>query len=340
MRPNFGVDDVLMAVDDLYGFQCEARELPSYSDQNFLITRDDGVKFVFKVANDEEPTEVLQFQQNVLMHLQKSDLSNQCPRVIAMVDGQRLGSMGQPSTHHTHPVWMVSFLDGKFMSKLPEYSPGLLHHLGSFLGTLDRELQSFQHPAMHRDLPWDLKQAGKLLPMIEHIDSAEHRTLVTKFLNRSVDQRGPRWETLRTTVIHNDANDNNILVENTGTAWRIQGIIDFGDMLHSYTIGELAIASAYAILQAVDIEEIVSMLCSLAQGYHRAWPLNSGEIDVLFDLVCLRLCTSVCMSARERKAAPDNAYLAVSEQPAWHALKQLATLYPEQVTETIIKAVS
>ena len=54
-------------------------------------------------------------------------------------------------------------------------------------------------------------------------------------------------------VIHNDGNDYNVLVEPSGD-WgnQVSGVIDFGDMVHSCRINELAVACAYAMLDKAD----------------------------------------------------------------------------------------
>jgi Ser/Thr protein kinase RdoA (MazF antagonist) len=92
-------------------------------------------------------------------------------------------------------------------------------------------------------------------------------------------------------------------------------------MVHTYTICEPAIAIAYMIMGKRDILETAG---HVLQGYQAMYPLTREEIDLLFDLIGTRLCMSVCMSAMERNRDPDNTYLAVSEQPAWETLEELA----------------
>ena len=55
----------------------------------------------------------------------------------------------------------------------------------------------------------------------------------------------PALESLRTSVIHNDANDHNVLVDDAGD--RVVGLLDFGDLVHSVTAQEAAVAVAYAM---------------------------------------------------------------------------------------------
>src|SRR5260370_40315721 len=65
---------------------------------------------------------------------------------------------------------------------------------------------------------------------------------------------GGRLSGLRRAAAHNDPNDFNILVApmEAGRHWRVTGILDFRDNVHTYAVADLAIAIAYAILGAAD----------------------------------------------------------------------------------------
>ena len=312
MRPECTIEEAGALARDLYGVKGDIKQLASYSDQNFLV----GREYVLKVANSSEPEPVLRFQQAALQQVYEADPSLNTPQVISMVDERTLALWDKK-----HLVWMVSYIPGQFMSDVKNPTKELLFSLGAYLGRLDLALHPFNHEAMRRDLQWDLQNASRLDGFLTYIDDADQRELVSQFLERFNTHVVPKFLDLRSSVIHNDANDNNILVNER--ADQIKGIIDFGDMVYSYTICELAIAIAYMIL---DKEDILATARAVVKGYHSTYPLQPIELDVLFDLICIRLCTSVCMSARERKRAPDNEYLAVSEKPAWRTLSLLAEI--------------
>ena len=134
----------------------------------------------------------------------------------------------------------------------------------------------------------------------------------------------PVLPTLRQSVIHNDANDYNVLVSPTevGSA-PVVSVIDFGDMVRTYTVCELAIAAAYAMLVKNDP---LSAAAQVVAGYHAAFPLSEAELEVLYPLICSRLCISVVNSAYQQKVEPGNAYLTISEKPAWTLLEQLVNI--------------
>jgi 4-aminobutyrate aminotransferase-like enzyme len=126
---------------------------------------------------------------------------------------------------------------------------------------------------------------------------------------------------LRQTVIHNDANDYNVLVDGDGEVQSIVGLIDFGDMVRSYTIGDLAIGVAYALLEAPDPLDVAAIV---TRGYHANNALDSNEIGALYGLICLRLCMSVCIAAHQTRQRPDDSYLAISQEAIRRTLPKLA----------------
>ena len=146
----------------------------------------------------------------------------------------------------------------------------------------------------------------------------------------------PRLPRLRRGVIYGDANDYNVLVSPPWPAPRkIAGVIDFGDMHYGLTASEPAIAAAYAILGKKDP---LSAAAAVVAGYHKEYPLAEAEIASLFVLMAARLAVSVTNSAYRKTVKPDDAYVTVSEVPAWEALERLAEIHPRFAHYTFRKA--
>lgn len=338
MRPDFSKQEAERFASSLYGLDAVATPLASYGDQNFLLDCTDGSRLVLKISNDQTSLAALDLQVQTFRHLAHHADGLKVPQVHLARDGTALLMVESPRQHTHHVIWMVTFLPGSLLSSLDDHAPDLLTTLGIFLGNLDQALSGYAHVAMHRFMPWDLKQTGLLRPNLQFIENPDRLKLATHFMNRFSRVVLPQLGSLRSSVIHNDANDNNILVASSRGRMEITGLIDFGDMVHTYTICELAIAIAYVIMGEKDVIETAGYVL---RGYHSANPVSRAEAGILFDLVCARLCMSVCMSARERRADPENEYLAVSELPAWTALNTLSSIDPEQakaafrsVTET------
>ena len=101
-------------------------------------------------------------------------------------------------------------------------------------------------------------------------------------------------------VIHNDANDHNVLVDEAGD--RIVGLLDLGDIVWSVTAHEAAVAAAYAMFDRADP---LAVLGTIVAGFDRTCRLTDDELDALPDLVLARVATSVSIAARQTRLDPD-----------------------------------
>ena len=127
------------------------------------------------------------------------------------------------------------------------------------------------------------------------------------------------WRALRHSVIHGDANDYNVLVRRG----RVVGLLDFGDMVHSAAVCDLAVALAYAML---DKPDPLAAALPVIQAYHARFPLTGAETDALFSLTAARLCLSLCYAAHNAQAKRGDAYQLVTAAPAWELLQRLDAL--------------
>ena len=128
------------------------------------------------------------------------------------------------------------------------------------------------------------------------------------------------WTSLRPGVIHGDANDHNVLAEPD----RMTGLLDFGDMVHSAIVCDLAVALAYAMLGERDP---LAAAGAVIRGYHRHNPLDLAEQLALDVLVRARLAASLCYAAHNKIRDPDDPYQVVSEAGV-RALFERLDAYP------------
>ncbi|WP_119301315.1 aminotransferase class III-fold pyridoxal phosphate-dependent enzyme [Dongia deserti] len=320
LPPAFTPDEVAGIARELYGLTGSLTPLDSERDQNFRLSEADGTNWVLKVANEAEDSQALAFQAALLRHVQAVDPALPLPHLRPTLAGEDLGKTRQRGGAE-HFVRLVSWLPGQLFSSCRK-TVDLHDSLGEILGRLDRALQGFGHAGGHRLFDWDIKQAGRSRARLEFINDPAQRAILEHFLGRFENEVASSLARLRAQVIHGDANDNNLLVDGP-IGQEITGLIDFGDAIHSATIGELAVACAYAILgEAAPID----VAGRIAAAYHRVYPLQSEELDLLFDLIAMRLVTSVTISASRRERVKDNAYLSVSEAPAWAMLERLRAM--------------
>src|SRR5712691_7901440 len=96
-------------------------------------------------------------------------------------------------------------------------------------------------------------------------------------------------------------------------------------MVHSCTVGNLAVAAAYAMLDKPDPLAAASRVVA---GYNAEFPLDEKELAALFGLISLRLCLSACLAAHQQQQRPDDDYLAISQTPLRRSLPELLRIHP------------
>ncbi|MGZ6366846.1 MAG: phosphotransferase, partial [Ktedonobacteraceae bacterium] len=334
-KPFFTVEDASRMALELYGLHVETRTLPGERDCNFHLKTDTGQELVLKIAPAVEQLETIDLQNKALEHLAALDHALILPKVLPTTEGKTIGTVID-TDGTTHFVRLLTFIPGNVLAETKPHTSELLYSLGSLMGTMDSAFQDFRHAAAHRMLKWDLQHTSWIHDYLHYIDQPEHRVIVEHFLAEYETQVLPLLPTLRMSVIHNDANDYNVLVDDTGAgARRVVSVLDFGDMVHTYTICELAIACAYAMMHKSDP---IMAATHVVSGYHKAFALSETEIEALYPLICARLCISVVNSAYQQNVEPQNQYLTISEQPTWSLLEQLVNIHPRLAHYSFRKA--
>ena len=324
--PRYDLAEAVHLVREMYGVEVSTSALPSERDQNFLLTTTAGERYVLKVANAAEDRARLEAQNAAMAHV--AGRVAFCPRVLPTIAGDTIGI----ATGGSHLVRLVTYLPGVPLAKAGARTPALLDNLGRAIGRLDAALVDFDHPAIHRDFHWDLANAahviGEYLPLVR--DDGD-RELVARVSASALPIVGARSAAFRRTVVHNDANDWNVLVDGD----RVAGIIDFGDMVHSWTVVDPAVAVAYAVL---DDANPLATAAAIVRGYHAEHPLRDEELAAVFPLASLRLCMSACIAAWQQKQRSDDEYLIVSQGPIRRTLPVLAAIAPRVAEQALREA--
>ncbi|MFC4623996.1 phosphotransferase [Daeguia caeni] len=289
---------------DIYGITGELELLSSERDANFRIRLATGEQALLKITNDAEPQGVTAMQTAALMHLAKIDPSLPVQRIHATLEGKAWTSVTS-ATGRQHIVRLMSYLEGKMLHAVTP-APGLHHALGNLLARLTLGLRGFFHPAGGHFLQWDIKQAHHLRPMIESVADQDLRRRLTYVLDHFKAEIAPRIPRLRAQMVHNDFNPHNIVVDAVA-ANRPTGIIDFGDMLFTPIICDLAIACSYHVQARENGGDGLDLVREIIAGYTKALPLEEEELELLPDLIRLRHITTLAITAWRAQLYPENA---------------------------------
>jgi Ser/Thr protein kinase RdoA (MazF antagonist) len=328
-RPSLTHDAAAAALERLWRVGGELSDLPSERDRNFLVRVDGTPRYVLKVSNLAEDRAFVELQHLALGRLAAKGLPVQ--RVVRTRDGEALADIDVDGGRAI--VRLLTWLPGVPLATLaPERRPPrLLEDLGRTMGRVASALATLDHPAGRREFQWDVVRFAEVVEAhADAVTDAARRDVLRRARERLATSLVPVLGTLPRSLIHNDANDHNVLVD--GAGYGVTGLLDLGDMVDSVTANEAAVAAAYAMLGAV---EPVDVLAHVVQGFHAERPLAPAEVAALGELVIARLCTSVVLSAHQTALDPDEPYLGISEAAAWELLERLVTVEPGAIAEAL-----
>lgn len=296
----------------------EIKKLWGYDNSNYLVKTKDK-QYVLKLyLKDTETFALVEAENEALLFLHKTN-NKIFPKPIIFKDNSLVKIIKIEEKELV--CRMLSYLEGELLGNVAP-TKTLYQSLGKFIAQLDIQLQSFNNKTINaRQWQWDIQYLHLNKKYIKDIQSAKKRNLINYFFQQFEENLIPVLPELRKSMIHGDANEWNVLVNN-GT---VTGIIDFEDLSYTPLIYELAVTIAYACLYVENPLEWASIII---ESYHNVLPLEEKEITILYYLIAARLCISVCNSAHSRKENPDNEYAFISEKPAWKLLHHWITINP------------
>ena len=298
-----------------------AQRLSSERDTNFQLLTRDGLAFVLKFANAAEPAAHINFQTEALLHIERTDPTLPVPRVFRNTAGLEetplLLSDGRPCVAR-----VLTWLDGVQMYRLP-IPAALRRDTGRTLARLGRALADFDHPASDRDLLWDIKTATRLSSMTAAITDPAMRGAVIAHLDRFDREFAPVLPALRSQVVHNDLNHHNVVI-NPARPEMVGGVLDFGDMVKTPLIIDVAVGASYMTALADDA---VQCVCDFVGAYHQVQPLTVQELAILPHLIVTRLVTTITITSWRAARYPENAdYILRNNGPARQGMARLAAI--------------
>lgn len=307
--------------NELYQIDGEFKFLPGEIDFNFRVKSSKG-DFILKISRPRADESYADFQNTLLQQVAASGLGVQAPQVIPDISGNYISKIKDEEGNY-RLVRLLTWINGRLLSQVNPQGEKLLLSLGKQVGLVTKSLQGYQHPYSNRVFEWDLGQAAWTYAYIHLFEHNEEKYRIIKYFKQQFKEISPQYKSLRKGVIHNDANDNNVIVSDDLANPEVLSIIDYGDAIYSQIINDLATCLSYAIMHK---EDVLAAAIPVIKGYHQQFTLLEAELEVLYTLVAMRLVISVTKSAINRQEEPGNEYLFISEQAAWDVLKKWEAL--------------
>ena len=189
------------------------------------------------------------------------------------------------------------------------------------------------HPDADHVLLWDIRQFPRLAPLVPALP-ADLQAGAQAFADRFRDSIAPSLAPLPTQVVHADFNPHNLLTDLKDPT-RITGILDFGDMVRTPRICDLAVAASYL----VNPQDPLSLLVPLVTAYHARLPLLREEIALLPDLITARMLITLTISSWRAARHPENAdYIQRNAASARAGLKVFRSGDPARLATALLSA--
>jgi len=308
--------------------------LPSERDANWRVDRDGEPWAVLKVSNTTETSEFLAAQHKAMRAVADAGVPASAPislggSDIVTIDG--------------YLARLLTWQPGVPMAQVHPAHDELLIDLGRTMGRVSLAMAPLTLPAAEREFHWDVARAGQVVDQLrEAVTNEADRALLDRALERWNRIVAPVLGDLPRQLVHGDANDHNVVVDpgdptDPSARFRaVTGLLDFGDMVMSARVSEVAVAAAYAVLSSGAARTPIDAIRLVVSGFHEVCPLTPAEVAVVWEFVRARLAMSVCHSAVQQAQRPGDAYLSVSEAAAWTALRAMDTV-PDRLAEYVLR---
>ena len=281
--PEFSFEEAARIAEELFGVAGTLVPLWGERDQNFTVIQDDHDGYVLKISNDREDPGALDFQIGALRWLAQHAPALPVPHIRPTLEGQLTARVTGPSGKG-HFVHMVTLLDGFTLAEA-EIDSDVLYAAGALAGEAAEGLRGFFHTAAGCKLFWDIRYIEEFAQYAPGLPNADLGRAVADFIPGFCAEILPVLDRFRAQVIHHDSCPANILLDPDDPR-RMTGLIDFGDMIHGPVAQDVAVA---AIELGSNGTDIVNDLATVVCGYDSAFPLEEGEIDLLYDLMVARV---------------------------------------------------
>lgn len=305
------------------------RRLRGERSHNSLIETADGRLLVLKVQSASEDPATIEFHAQALVHLASVDPSLPIERMVPTLDGELVPILRRDG--RAHPVRLVTYLPGVTFHDGQMVSVGACRAIGALLGRVSHGLATFDHPAADAFMPWDIANGLIADGELRAGASPATRRLVAAADDRLASARAA-MAVLPRQVIHNDGHAGNLLRADESSEV-VTGLIDFGDLVRTVTVADVAVAAANLAPHQADP---CVAAAAIAAGYHVHRPLDDAEIAALADLVLARISLSSLLVEHQIAHAPHIADDVRLELPLLHrALQSWLAIDPADVTDAV-----
>ena len=327
-------DEAVELAREVFGVKGTASALGSNQETNLRIDSVDGSRYVLKVANPAFGEDVLDLQNKAMQHVARSADGLEVPAPVPAVTGFDLVRV--PIRGRDHHVRLLTFVGGRMFSDVEYLGDEALARFGALAARLSEALATFDHPATDRTLQYDSRHADRVVnDLAGWVPDETHRADVTRLSETAWNALDPLLPDLRLQVVHADLADYNVVAQDDGTGrFMPSGVIDFGDVVRSWLVADLATAIASLLVRTRRSPLLDA--CAVVAGFHAVTPLTEPEIAALWPLVAARACVLATSAEHILAVDPGNAYARDELPDDWLILDRAASV-PFELAEVALR---
>ena len=320
-------------LQDHYGLSGSLQMLGSQQDLNFRLQAPQK-RYVLKICHGSYAVAELEAQHAALGFLRAKGLP--VPAVLSSQSGEQLLELnidGQPLR-----VRLLDYIEGQALTRIKHMEPRLVAELGCLCARVDQALASFTHPGLERTLQWDPRHAQALINhLLPILDNNPQQARVKAAADQAWEHLQPLINDLPSQAVHLDITDDNaVWARDEQRQWQLQGVIDFGDLMHTWRIADLSVTCA-ALLHHAEGDPL--RILPAVEAYHALNPLNAAELKALWPLVVARAAVLVLSSEQQVSIDPGNSYSRDNLAHEWEIF-DVATSVPFELMQAAILQVT
>ncbi|HCT08521.1 MAG TPA: hypothetical protein DIW86_24435, partial [Pseudomonas sp.] len=326
--PQVSPDQAARLLSQHYDLAGTLQSLGSQQDLNYKVDSARG-RFVLKICRGDYAAVELEAQHAALEYLQGQV---RVPKVIAARTGEAL--LTESVDGQTVRLRLLDYIDGEPLTHRPHLGRDVIAGFGGLCGRMSLALADFTHPGLERTLQWDPRHAQELIThLLATLEDLPHRAALEQVADQVDAAIKPLAQHLPWQAVHMDITDDNVVWQRDAQRrWQVQGVIDFGDLVHTWRIADLSVTCA-ALLHHAEGDPFA--ILPAIQACHAVTPLQREELQALWPLIVARAAVLVLSSEQQQRLDPDNTYLLKNAEHEWEIF-QVATSVPFELMEAAI----
>ncbi len=318
-------EQVSILLERFYGLSAKCTRLGGEYDQNYQVSdTQESKKFLLKIAPVFKDLKSLRFETEVQNIMAQKCQAYHIPKILPSLDGKLI--IETMLHDHMVAIRLIEWVDGEVLGNIHLRTVSMLKNWGELAGIMSTKMPEAPAQNAANQDQWNLDHFDQNEELVELIDDPDLQLIISSYFSLFRDRHRASLTQCEKGLIHGDLNDHNVFIDPASIDCPIIGAIDFGDLMYTSLIHELAVTAAYAIMHCEDPLAAVSHMLQSYTHYRQATEL---ELQLLYGLIAMRLCTTICHAAKNKIDHPDREYLQVSNIPARDALLKWHSISPK-----------